>query len=115
MLEVVGQSGVCDCAPGRLRAGHASGVLVSSRSELQARPDGSRKARSTTREFATTVPPDPLVPEASASPAAAMDRMSLTHGWLRAVMDATSARMQAEWSELAFAGLPTERGGRVGT
>ena len=38
-----------------------------------------------------------------------MDRVALTHGWLHAVVDATSARMQADGSELAFAGLPTER------
>ena len=81
MLEVLDQFGVYEPRP---RAEAASVVLVSTRWTLQARPDGSVKARFVAREFATTIRPDLFAPATSASPAAVMDTMVLMHGWSRA-------------------------------
>ena len=92
----------------RPRAEAASGVLVSTRWELQARPGGSVKARFVAREFATTVRPDLFAPATSAISAAVMDTLALMHGWSRAAVDATSAYMQADENELAFVEHPAD-------
>ena len=93
MLEVLDQFWVYEP---RSRAGVSSGILVPTRWELPARPDGSAKARFAAREFTATVRPDLCVPAVSAGSTAGMDMMALMHGWAHEVVDATHAQFRGD-------------------